>query len=42
MNALGETVYFSHGSEKNFKLTTMDDLEIFNAFLALEKSSWLK
>ena len=42
MNALGETVYFSKGSEKNFKLTTMDDLEIFNAFLAAEKSIWLK
>lgn len=42
MHALGETVYFSRGSEKNFKLTTLDDMEIFNAFLAAEKSSWLK
>ena len=42
MNALGETVYFSKGSEKNFKLTTLDDMEIFNAFLAAEKNEWLK
>ena len=42
MHALGETVYFSRGSEKNFKLTTLDDLEIFNAFLAAEKNHWLK
>ena len=42
MNALGETVYFSKGSEKNIKLTTMDDMEIFNALLAAEKASWLK
>lgn len=42
MHALGETVYFSRGSEKNIKLTTLDDLEIFNALLAAEKSQWLK
>lgn len=42
MNALGETVYFSKGSEKNFKLTTVDDLEIFNAYLIAEKNNWLK
>lgn len=42
MHALGETVYFSRGSEKNFKLTTLDDMEIFNAFLAAEKNHWLK
>lgn len=42
MHALGETIYFSRGSEKNFKLTTLDDMEIFNAFLAAEKNQWLK
>ena len=42
MNALGETVYFSKGSEKNFKLTTLDDMEIFKAFLVAEKDQWLK
>lgn len=37
---LGETVYFSKGSEKNVKLTTMDDLDIFKALLNTERSSW--
>ena len=34
---LGESVHFSLGSEKNIKLTTPDDLEIFKALLALNK-----
>lgn len=42
MNALGEDVYFSRGSEKNIKLTTLDDIEIFKALLATEKSGWLR
>lgn len=42
MHALGEKIYFSRGSEKNIKLTTLDDLEIFNALLIAEKSHWLK
>lgn len=33
MSMLGETVYFSKGSEKNLKLTTQDDIEIFEALL---------
>ena len=33
MQALGETVYFSKGSETNLKITTMDDLKIFEALL---------
>lgn len=37
---LGETVYFSKGSEKNLKLTTMDDIDIFKALLNTERSSW--
>lgn len=36
MQALGDTIYFSRGSETNIKLTTPDDLKIFNALLALE------
>ena len=39
---LGETVYFSKGSEKNIKLTTMDDIDIFKALLNTEKSSWVR
>ncbi|MBQ6008350.1 MAG: 2-C-methyl-D-erythritol 4-phosphate cytidylyltransferase [Kiritimatiellae bacterium] len=40
MTELGETVYFSKGSEKNVKLTTMDDIDIFKALLSAEKSAW--
>ena len=39
---LGETLYFASGSDKNIKLTTKDDLEIFKAFLKMERDSWLK
>lgn len=42
MQALGETVYLSQGSEKNFKLTTTDDLDIFRAFLNNGELAWLK
>ncbi len=34
MIEMGEQVYFSVGSEKNIKLTTVEDLEIFKALLA--------
>ena len=37
MVELGETVYFCAGSEKNIKLTTPDDLEIFRALLRLRE-----
>lgn len=33
MQQLGEKIYFSKGSEKNLKLTTQDDLDIFKALL---------
>ena len=42
MARLGETTHFSKGSEKNLKLTTMDDMDIFKALLNTEKSSWAK
>lgn len=35
---LGEPIYFCQGSEKNIKITTVDDLDIFKALLAVEKS----
>lgn len=41
MNQLGETVHFSRGSEKNIKLTTIDDIDIFKALLRNEKSGWM-
>jgi len=39
---LGETVYFSKGTEKNVKITTMDDLELFKALLNMEREDWVK
>ena len=39
---LGETLYFAAGSDRNIKLTTKDDLEMFKAYLKMEKDSWLK
>ena len=42
MIEMGKQVYFSHGSEKNIKLTTVEDLDIFKALLLARKSDWLK
>ncbi|QHQ60681.1 NTP transferase domain-containing protein [Anaerocolumna sedimenticola] len=42
MIELGEQVHFSTGSEKNIKLTTTDDIEIFKALLQSKKDEWLK
>ena len=42
MQQLGETVYFSKGSETNLKITTVDDMLIFEALLHTKKESWLK
>lgn len=39
---MGKKVYFSKGSEKNIKLTTPEDIEIFQALLKAEKPVWLK
>lgn len=36
MQMLGERIYFSKGSEKNIKLTTQDDLDIFRAMIHRE------
>ena len=42
MIEMGEEVYFSAGSEKNIKLTTVEDIDIFKALLAAKRSEWLK
>ena len=42
MIEMGEQVYFSAGSEKNIKLTTIEDIDIFKALLAAKRSDWLK
>lgn len=39
---LGETLYFSMGSAKNIKITTMEDVEIFKALYRMEKEDWVK
>ena len=39
---MGEQVYFSMGSEKNIKLTTVEDIDIFKALLVAKRSDWLK
>lgn len=42
MVELGERLYFASGSDKNIKLTTKDDLEMFKAYLKSDKDNWLK
>ena len=42
MVELGERLYFASGSDKNIKLTTKDDLELFKAYLKSDKDNWLK
>ena len=42
MIEMGKQVYFSAGSEKNIKLTTVEDIDIFKALLAAKRSNWLK
>ena len=39
---LGKKLYFSAGSEKNIKLTTPDDIDIFKSLLVTRKSEWMK
>ena len=42
MVELGERLFFAAGSDKNIKLTSKDDLELFKAYLKAEKDNWLK
>lgn len=42
MIEMGRQVYFSQGSEKNIKLTTVEDIDIFKALLLAKRSDWLK
>lgn len=39
---LGVRLHFAAGSDKNIKLTTKDDLEMFKAYLKADKDTWLK
>lgn len=38
---LGKKLYMSQGSEKNLKLTTTEDIEIFKSLLHSKKEDWL-
>ena len=42
MVELGETLHFAAGSDKNIKLTTKDDLEMFKGYMKMDKDTWLK
>lgn len=42
MQKYGFTTYFSKGSEKNIKITTVEDIEIFKALLTTKKDEWIK
>lgn len=42
MVELGEEVHFCPGSEKNIKITTTEDIEIYKALLMAKKDDWLK
>lgn len=42
MVELGVRLHFAAGSDKNIKLTTKDDLEMFKGYLARDKENWLK
>lgn len=42
MVELGERLYFAAGSDKNIKLTTKDDLEMFKSYLKRNQDEWLK
>ncbi len=42
MEKLGKETYFSMGSELNLKITTLDDLKIFQALLHTKHEDWIK
>ena len=42
MVELGERLHFAKGSDRNIKLTTRGDLEMFKAYLKSDRDSWLK
>ena len=42
MVELGVRLHFAAGSDKNIKLTTKDDLDMFKAYLNTDRDDWLK
>lgn len=41
MLELGEELYFSQGSNKNIKITTLEDIDIFKALYSTKRDAWL-
>ena len=39
---LGRKLYLSYGSEKNIKITTTEDIEIFSALLQTKRPEWMR
>lgn len=42
MQKYGYMAFFSKGSEKNIKITTVEDIEIFKALLTAKNDDWIK
>lgn len=42
MMELGEELHFSYGSNKNIKITTLEDIDMFKALYVTKRDSWLK
>ena len=42
MMEFGEELHFSQGSNKNIKITTLEDIDIFKALYATKRDAWLK
>lgn len=42
MMDLGEELYFSLGSNKNIKITTLEDIDMFKALYVTKRDTWLK
>ncbi len=42
MVELGVRLHFAKGSDKNIKLTTKDDLELFKGYMTKDEDKWLK
>lgn len=42
LTQLGEEIFFSKGSDKNLKILTLDDLDIFKALYVTEREDWIK
>lgn len=41
-NALGWSIHFAKGSERNIKLTSTEDIELLKALLSIKKDDWLR